>query len=343
MSRVIFFGLDNKAVGDFDAIVNRGYILYGNSSVSGEVTSEIVLPESVACKPWIQFGRLAMITHPYLEPWVGVLDPPWKAMLPVRATLYSAEYLLSLRSADVVQPLEGSAAAIISAMVRIANGQEELFVRMGDTTGSDSAVRQETITQKKIWEQMRSFCERTGTEMYLRPQRESDRLYLYVDLSNQFGVDTGYELYDGENANMLNVNAVVIGTLTNRMVGVSSQSTTQSRLTTDPLIVEEMIAQNRLRSEVVQFRDIVEDVTLKNNTQRALNYSAYPRLQITADLKLDDTTLARNLRRGNIFNVHVAKVFLPGGVQGWTGKARIVKYFYTETTNTASVTMEAFL
>lgn len=343
MSRVIVFGLDNKSVGEFNATVNRGYIIYGSPSVSGEVSTQITLPDSVARQEWMQFGRVVLIAHPHIEPWVGVLDPPWTATLPVTATLYSAEYLLSLRSAENVKLLDSSAASIIATMVRLANEQEELFVRMGDISGSDGMVRQETITQKKIWEQMRSFCERTGTEMILRPSREDDRLYLYVDLSTRFGIDTEYELHDGENANMIVRNATVTGTLINRVIGISSQSTQQSRLTAGPFTADDMVDQHRLRSEVVQFRDVVDDTTLRRNTQRSLEYSAYPRLQLTADLKLDDAALARSVRRGNTFNVHAARIYLPGGKQGWSGKMRIVKYFYTETTNTANVTMEAFL
>jgi hypothetical protein len=343
VSRVIVFGLDNKSMGEFRATVNRGYMVYGNPSVSGEQSVQIAIPDDIARKDWLQFGRLVLLDDPDKEPWVGVIDPPWKAMLPVVMTAYSAEYLLSLRTADNLLPQEGSAAAIIGKMVQLANAQEELFIRMGDTSGSDGTIRQEPIKQTKIWEQIRSFCERTNTELILRPSREADRLYLYIDLSTRVGIDTGYLLHDGEDANVVITDAQLVGTLSNRMIGVSSQNTQASRPVAGPLIDDDMIAKYRLRSEVVQFRDLVENNSLARNTQRALDYAANPRLQLTMNIQLVDTTLARYVRRGNIFRVHASELWLPGGIQGWSGSMRILKYFITETNNSANVTMEAFL
>jgi hypothetical protein len=339
----VVFDLNHRAVGEFSAIVNRGYMMYGNPSVSGEASTQIVIPNNVARKPWLNFGRPILIEGGGLPAWMGIIDPPWKADTPVSLTAYSGEYLLSLRVPDVIKlPVNGSSEQIIKELIAQANSQADMFIRLGDASQSDGATRQETITQKKVWEQIRAYCERTETELVLRPVREGDRLNLYIDIGAQ-GTDTGMLLHDGENANMRITNATVIGDLTNRLTGISSQSTTSSRLATEPYLNDETVDLYRLRSDVAQFRDISEITTLQKHTERELDWLSRPRLQITADIIIKDANLARNMRLGNTFMVHASKILLPGGRQGWRGTMRVPKFFFTESTNTVNITMEAFL
>lgn len=341
MSRAIVFDLNNQAVGEFPVTANRGYVLYGNPAVSGEPSIKITIPENVATQPWLQFGRLVLVQGNNMPAWAGVIDPPWQAQPPVTLTLYSAEYLFSLRVPDVVNlPIAAGAVDVIRTMIALANEQMELFVRLGETSQVDNVARQEVITQKKLWEQIRAFAERSGTELVLRPERDGEHLIVNVDIGVQ-GRETGMLLQDGENIQI--TGAEVIGTLTNRLTGMSSQSTTASRITTEPFLAEELAGLYRLRSDVVQFRNLSDKGTLEKHTQRELEYVSRPRLQITGNIVLADAELANNVRVGNWFVVHAPKLLLPGGRRGWRGRMRIPKFFYNEKGNTANVTMEAFL
>ena len=342
MSRILVFDQDNRAVDEFVATADRGYLLYGNPSVSGELQTKLTIGLADFTSH-MQFGRCVLVEHPSLPPWMGVIDPPWKATLPVQATVYGAAYLLALRVPDAQRTLTGSISSIIGQMIGEANMQSDLYVRLGEVSNVDGTTRQETLTQKSVWEQIRAFCERTATEVILRPELVNGQLYLYLDLSSNAGVDTGYLLHDGAQSNFEITNANVDGSLRNRIIGTGTQSTAQSRIQAGPFTDEEMSGVMRLRSDVVQFRDATVLSDLEKKTQTHLEISAHPRLVVSGNVLLSDAQAARNLRLGNWYAMHLSEVYLAGGVHGWRGSMRVVKFFVEEDRNAANVTMEAFL
>ena len=87
MSRIVVFGIDQKAEGEIIARFNRGWMLTGNPAVSGGGSTTLSLTEADASKAFFQFGRMIMVTHAKLPVWAGMIDPPWKAALPARGPL----------------------------------------------------------------------------------------------------------------------------------------------------------------------------------------------------------------------------------------------------------------
>ena len=52
---------------------------------------------------------------------------------------------------------------------------------------------------------------------------------------------------------------------------------------------------------------------------------------------MGDTFL--NLRVGNSYQVRATRLILPGGVKGWSGRARIMAMTYNESRNTVGMTL----
>ena len=66
---------------------------------------------------------------------------------------------------------------------------------------------------------------------------------------------------------------------------------------------------------------------------------SWPRLIIQASIIDVDQTFY-NLAPGNTVNVHISRLFLPGGVRAWRGQMRMMAMAYDESTNTVGMTME---
>lgn len=339
MSRVIVLDLNNMSVGQFDAICTPVYTLDGHASVSGGTSATISIPDEVATEPWLQFGRMVVIQPEDLPPYIGMIDTPWTATSPVVMSAYSVEYLLNIRAADAQIMYKGNVEQILREIVNAANKLEDLYLRMGDVYEIDQTYREEVLDARPMWEQVEALARRSNTEMVFRPQRGNDkRWYVYIDIAREMGIDTDFLLSDGNEGNMKVRSANVRGEIINRYVGINSASSQQSQLKTDPLTETESIQRYRLRNRVVQFRDVTDPATLKKNTQNTLDVSSYPYLELTIDVMNKDHAF-RNLRLGNRVMAHASKITLPGGKQGWRGKARITKMAYQETSGTVGMTL----
>ena len=342
MSRLVVFGLDNSPVGDFIADCNRGWILLGNTGVSDGGQTTVQVPESVAQQPWLQLGRLVLVERPPLPAWLGVIDTPWKALLPVEMTLYNAEYLFSLRHAERSSYINGPLSAVIGEAIRIVNEQEQTYISLGNTNQLQQSF-EKVIEQGAIWDQVIQFLEASGYEMILRPQRDvNNRLSIFADVGTLLGINTGYLLHDGERGNMTVIDAAVNGQLINRVKAVSGQSTEEAQLETD--VFEDQTSQNtwRTRSEVLQFDNVTQLSTLSEYAQIYLAASSRPYLDLTVQVEDRDNAFA-HMRVGNYLLVHAAKVYLPGGIQGWRGDARILAMAYDEKSDTVRTTLRGSL
>lgn len=337
MSRILGFDLSNKSPGEFVANWSRGWMVNGNTATAGGGQSQIIIPASVAGQPWLGLGKMLYSKHPKLPASAGVIDTPWGALLPASMTVYSIEYLLSIRVPDEPVQLHGSVFEIAAEIVALANAQEELFLRIGNTSGDDSP-RTETLDQRTFWEQLNALVARAGLEMTLRPVREADSLVIYVDILQRVGRFDPWELHDGINANMQIIDARLDGKIINRMIGTSSQSTSASRLTTPPMVNQDSIDAFRLRSDVPQFRGVVEESTLLAHTSQRLAVNSWPQLVIRANIiDVNDTFL--HLAQGNALNVHASQLYFPDGIRAWRGRMRMMVLAYEESNETVAVTM----
>lgn len=343
MSRIVVFGLDNVAVGEFTASCNRGWILLGNPGVSDGGETTVTIPDDVAVQPWLQLGRMVLVERPPLPAWVGVIDTPWRATLPVEITLYNAEYLFALRAAERTTSINGPISDVIKEMIRIVNEQEMTFLSPGNS-GDIQTSFAKAIEQGNLWDQAIKLLEESGQELILRPELNSRRqLYLYADVGPGLGADTGFMLHDGHpNPNMTVIDANVNGSIKNRVIGVSGQSTEEAQLQTN--VLEDQDSQDifRTRSEVVQFRNVTELSTLTQYAQAYLDSYKRPFLDLTVDAMNVGETFA-NLRLGNRLLAHAADVYLPGGVRGWRGSVRILAMAYNELQDTVRMTLRGIL
>lgn len=340
MSRIVVFGTDQKAEGEMTGMFNRGWMLAGNPAVSGGGSTTLTLTEADAVKPYFQFGRMVLVAHESLPSWAGMIDPPWNAGLPVSVAVYNAEYLLSLRSPDEPAFISGSVGSIAAKMIEMFNAPEDMFVRIGDTARADPNTRDETLDGRTYWEQLSALVQRSGCEMQARAEKDaSGRLVIYLDIAQLLGVDTGFLFSDGNGGNATFESPVVDGPIYNRVTGTGDESGQVSRIRTAPLINESSKGLYRTRSQMVQWRDVREQTTLDLYTQNYLSYSAFPKFSFLMNI-MDKGDAFFNARLGNIGMVHFAGAYLPGGVRGFRGKARILAMAYTESTNLLTAKME---
>ena len=340
MSRVVVFGPDNISRGEFQAKCSRGWMLDGSKSVSGGGQTTVSISADVAAQKWLQVGRMVLVEHAKLPAWAGMIDTPWRASLPAQLTLYNAAYLLSLRVPDASISMTGTVYGIASRVIDAINAQEELYLRAGNFSGLDVS-REQTFDQQSYWQRLNEMVARAGKEMFLRPAMTDGRLTIYVDIQDRAGVDTGFLLHDGENANMQVSEATLDGQIVNRLIGVSDQSTQASRLATGALLNENSRAIYRLRSKVNLYSGISDPTTLLQNTTLDLAYAAWPRLILKLNI-LDVGDTFKYLQPGNSFIIQAANnLYLPGGVQGWRGVARLTALAYDEDSESVGATVEA--
>lgn len=343
MSRVVVLGLDNASQDQFDAICTLGYSLGGNPSTQPGSSTTVRIPASMYRKTTLNFGRAVVIQPEDLPPYFGIIDTPWNAIKPVTMTIYDVEYLMSLRSPEAPIKLTGSVDRIMSQMIALLNYQEDLNIRMGNVGEVDKTSREETLDGRTYWEQFQALALRSGTEFVFRPERGADkRWYLYLDLAKSAGVDTDFLLSDGDRGNMKVTAATVKGEIVNRVIGISSQSTQQSRLMTAPLVNEESIRQHRMRNKTVQFRDVTDIKTLTRNTQNSLDASSFGYLEMAVQVQNIDHAFL-HLRQGNRAMVHASTIVLPGGIQGWRGKAKMTKLVFLEATKSVAMNITGAL
>lgn len=342
MSRVVFFDLNNRSVGECQTIANRGWGLSGSIALQGGMQTTITIPESVAIKDWLQPGRMVLIEHATLPPWAGVIDLPWGAALPVTVSLYSQEFLMSLRMPDNPVVLNGSFEKVLAKLIDMANEEEELYLRLGTMGDLPAGQQQLTVKQTSLWTQVNDFGKREGVEYYFRPVHETNEaLTVYVDAGKELGVDTGMLLHDGGNANMQIVSATVVGKLVNRIIGIGRQDSAGSRPQTIPYRNDDSVNKYRLRSAVSQFNNLTTLGNLQIATQNELERSKSPRLKL--NMAIRDAGLFPFLTPGNRYRVHASEIYLPGGVQGWRGDMRMTQMALDEGSNSVVTTMEAYL
>jgi hypothetical protein len=338
MSRLVVFNLSNRAVGEFQALCNRGYVLYGNPGVDGGGHTTIIVPDDVADEKWLQLGSLVLVEHSTLPAWVGMIDTPWKAKSPVELTLYNVEYFFHLRTPEQAERISAPIPQIVSRMIAIMNRQEQMFLSLGESS-NDQVKYDVTLNQRSMWDQLIPLLEQTGYEMVLRPERdEKNRLRMFVDVDKQIGVSTGFLLEDGKNMTVLE--ATVNGEISNRVKGVSGTSTQEGQLQTE--VFEDQDSQNlyRTRSATVSFQDVTQLSTLQEYTKTHLATAAQPYLDLTVEVH---ESAFRYTQPGNQVLAHSADLHLPGGVTGWRGIARILAMVYNEDNNTVEMKLRGTL
>lgn len=342
MSRVVVFDLTNHSVGEFTATCDRGWMINGTSATSGGGTTTIIVNESVLEEGWLQPGRLVLVESEGLPPWAGVIDTPIGMLSPAEVTIYNAEYLLKLRSPESRVDLTGSVAENARRMIEIANGQEETFIRLG-TAGGDTTPLLFTLDQRPIWDQLNKMVQQAQAEMIVRPRREpsdGNRLYIYIDILDQAGLDTGFLLHDGQRGNAKILNASIEREIWNRVVGINGASSEEDRLVTEPQIDAISSQAFRLRSKTQSFNNVDTLSSLLTGTQTYLTDFSMPVLKFDL-LVMDVGSTFQNMDRGNTVILHASKVILPDGRRGWRGTARIMAMAYNERENNLGMTLEA--
>jgi hypothetical protein len=302
----------------------------------------VVVPDDVISQPWLQLGRIVLVQQPPLPAWIGVLDTPWKAVPPWELTLYNAEYLFAIRAAERSSAVTGTVYDVVREMIRIANEQENLYILPGTAVGAQPQ-NSRVVEQGNLWDQMIRLLEETGHEMIIRHELNARRqLYLYVDVGVGLGIDTQFLLHDGPGKNMTVIDAVVNGKITNRVKGVSGQSSEENQL--ESTVLEDQASQDlyRTRSEVANFQNVTQQSLINQYAQSYLDNFSDPFLDLTVDA-MNVGNAFGNLRVGNRLLVHAANVRLPGGVRGWRGSARVLAMAYDETQDTVRMTLRGVL
>ena len=128
----------------------------------------------------------------------------------------------------------------------------------------------------------------------------------------------------------------------NRVIGIGSDNTKNSRPQTDPQVNADSALEFRLRSTNVQFRDVKELSTLNLYTRNYLNHSSTPLIHFEFNI-LDVGEAYAAARLGNTVMLHVGNTRWMRGVKGWRGPVRITTMFYNENSGTLSVSAEAYL
>lgn len=344
MSRVRVFDLRNRAIGEFMTNVTRGYSLSGSIMLQGGLSSTVMIPTDAAQKDWLQLGRVVYIEdeEDLVPPWAGIIDTPWKALAPVTAAIYNAEYIFNTRSPDTETTSKGSFKTVLTKLIGLVNLYDDCFLRLGTLGALPSGQRELKITQTPLWGQINDFGKREGVEFLIRPlYAEKKPLFFYLDAAQNFGVDTGVILHDGDNHNLRVTGAQVGGKIINRMIGIGKEDSTKSRPKTIPLTNAQSISLYDMRSEVRQFRTISTQSALDQATANALKASARPVL--TLDVIVSDPDIFPHCRPGNWFDVTLAHVYLPGGRKGWRGKMRMPQMVYDEDSNTITATLKSYL
>jgi hypothetical protein len=337
MSRLRVFDLGNYSRGDLRAFAERGWQLIGKST-SGSGTCTISLKAENARLEYLQFGRMVLIQHPKLPNWAGMIDTPWMGTLPVQMTLYDAQYLLSLRKPENAVKIFATTADYVRELLRIANEQEELYIRLGDCDIDDDEQEQ-AIEQRSIWDQLKAVVIRKGAEMVIRPEIEDDQhLVIYLDVLKKAGKTSAVELRDGQNGNMRIISAKIEKKIINGVVGINGQKDAENRLQTAMLIDEPSRDAFRLRTDVIQFQNVKELSTLTENAQASLLATRYALALFEIEIFDVDNTF-KALAPGNTHLLRASRVYLPGGIVGWSGYGRIYSMQHMETSNVVRATV----
>lgn len=340
MSRVMVFSANQFSVGELTTLVDRGWMLAGNPAVAGGGSTTLSLTNDQAALNYLQFGRMVLVTHERLPNWAGMLDTPWNFMPPVSVAAYNAEYLLSLRTPEAPVTLTGSVGNLAAQILDMFNRYDDLAVRIGDTSKADPTPRTETLDGRNFWEQLTAIIARAGCEMLARPEKDaSGRLVIYLDIATRLGIDTNFLYSDGPNGNATFSNGVLNGPIYNRVIGTGDESGAVSRLRTRPFLNEASSTAYRMRSQTVQFRGVTELSTLEQYTQNYTNYYGTPKFSFLMNV-LDKGDAFQNIRLGNTVLVHISQAYLPGGIQGLRGTARVLAMAYTEGQNLLTVKAE---
>lgn len=335
MSRIVVFDKNGSSMGEIHANCTRGWAINAGGESKVKLGSDQV-------KSYIELGRLAVIEHPMLPAWVGMIDTPWTATLPVEMTIYQAGYLLSIRTPEAPMQLKGTAGEIACQLIAAANDQEDLLIRPGEID-MDDPDRVEPFDQRSYWEHLTTLAKNANMEFQFRPERdERNRLIIYFDMKKTLGGETRLYLQDGPEGNMQIKSAVLESQIWNTVLGIGDQSSESSRMQVGPLRDEESIKQYRLRSKVTQFSGVTASSTLRENTQNDLDTSCTPRLKLQVSV-MDIGYSFSHIRLGNTVMVRATSLCLPGGIFGWQGSARIKAFEYTEESNTVTMNLEAEL
>jgi hypothetical protein len=342
MSKIIAFGMDNMSVGEFTAVCNRGWSLQGVASTASGGSTTITVSEDIMKKGWLNPGMMVLVLDESLPPWAGVVDPPISLLTPNTITLYNPEYLLTLRSLERVNnTAKGTLALLIDTLIRMTNVQGDLYVRTG-IAGGPSTVFSVSVDAKSMWEQISIMAKQYGVELFMRPQREpsdGNRLYLYLDIQDRVGVDTGFLLHDGKNENMKISRAVIDQPVWNRVVGVNSAQSANERFYTTPLVNPPSANAFRQRGILKQF-EAADYTALLAKSTNYINTYGVPVIKFDIMI-MDRGDTFKYLSPGNSVLLHSTKVTMPDGRQGWRGPARIMAMAYNEKDRTVGATVEA--
>lgn len=335
MSNIRIFGPDGYPVGEVVANCNRGW------AINSGATSTITLSAERVMKPWLYPGCFALIEHPDLPAWAGVIDTDWRAILPVQLTVYDIPYILKQRIPDTSLTLKGGVGYIIQQLILEANKAADTMVRPGNLITQDKAITQ-VIDQRTVWDQMVEISGKYGFEITFDPSVNSaNQLIVTLDVKLPKYDDPVVMLHDGLNGTIKVTDCVVGGSIYNRVIGTSDESTVKSRKVYGPITDDVSIGLYGLRSTVAVFNGIKSISDLETATRAYLAAVSRPAIKMTT--KVLDRNVFHFLRIGNTLRIRASEVYLPGGGKGWEGITRVTAMTYDESENTVSLSMEGRL
>lgn len=336
MSRILVFDKENKQAGEVHAVVTRGW------AISDGGSSQFVLANDEALKPWVQLGRMIWIDGDDKVPnWAGVIDTPWSMVSPVTVTAYDVPYLLSRRCPYKIDVQEGDTRKLALRFLELNTQLGDDWIREGEIASGDASRRLE-ITTGTLWDQLKAMVTNAGMELSFRSEKTADkRLVHYLDIKRMFGVISQVVLQDGEGGNMQVQGAALDGEFYNSVIGFNNSSTSSSRMYTEVMRDQDSIDLFGLRNKAVQFATNSQS-ELDQYVKNYLTANGRPKVKITVGVR-DVEGLFAQIRLGNMLTVRATNLVLPGGRSGWSGQARVGAMTYNEATNQLALTLEGEL
>lgn len=240
----------------------------------------------------LEFRNIIVVVSDVVPTWVGYVsvspaDRRWKDGY-IYITLFSAEYLLSLRRLASSGNFSGNALNVFTDIIMQAEESESMLLNTIDTSGGTRKNYTLEYKRQTAFDAINGLVNSTGNYWWIEARSvdntevsQAKKLTLVPRISRQRGAQYAYPLVEG--TNLVNIEAVEVGYLANRIY-VQGASTTNE----DPIEVtvsdNTSISRYGLIEDVHQVRDTALLDDLKEIGDEQLFRRAFPRYSITADV-----------------------------------------------------------
>lgn len=142
-------------------------------------------------------GNLILIENDRLGAWGGVLWTPQDFLVgSLQVTAYTPEYLLRQRRVRQ-QSITGTAGALFTQLINLANIQEDTQIRLGTVT-SDGPSWTETLKYQSIYDMLIKLHDKTGQDWSIEPRIDTGgKLVFDANWHWRRGTDWNYRFEEG--------------------------------------------------------------------------------------------------------------------------------------------------